>query len=79
MGNVHTWIVTKKEKYVTVLEGGVEFTIPSYPGYYPSAALDYPKVWLKKESQHKAEILEHDVSARVVQVIKGFIIEALDE
>ena len=32
-GNGHAGIVTKKGKYISVLEGGIEFTIMSHPRY----------------------------------------------
>ena len=57
-------------------EGGVKFTIPAHPGSAPS---DDPKVLAKEEAQHKSKILDHDVCARVVQVMNYFIDEAVYE
>ena len=76
--NGHIGIIIKKVKYVRVSEGGVEFTIPAHPGYYPSSALDDTKVLAKKEPQHKPNILEHYLCAGVVQVMKYFIFKAIE-
>ena len=78
-GNGLAGIVIKNEKYVTVSGGGVEFTITDYPGYYPAAAWDDTKVRAKEEAQHKENILDHDVCAGVVKVMKDFIVEEVDE
>ena len=67
------------DTYVTVSEGGVEFTIPAYPGYYPAATSDDPKVRAKEESQQKAKILEQYVCTGFVQDMMDFIAKAVDE
>ena len=48
-GGGHAGIVIKKGKYVTVLKGEVEFTIPSHTEHYPAADLDDPNVQSKEE------------------------------
>ena len=67
------------DTYVTVSEGGVEFTIPAYPGYYPAATSDDIKVRAKEESQQKAKILEQYVCTGFVQDMMDFIAKAVDE
>ena len=53
--------------------------ILDHPGHFPADASDDPKVGSKEEGQFKAKILEHDVCTGAIQVMKDFIVEAVNE
>ena len=75
----HVGIVIPDAKYVLVSDGGVSFTVPAHPGHYPASASDDPKIRAKEEAQHKGKLREFAECAGVLQVVKDFIVEAVDE
>ena len=72
----HIGIVIPDAKYVFVLNGGVSFMVPAYPGHYLASALDDPKICAKEEAQHKGKLRKY---AECAGVIKNFIVKAVDE
>ena len=75
----HAGLIIEESKYITVSNGGVTFNIPAHPGMYPETVSDDVKVRASEEAKHKGLILEHEVCAGVEQVMKDFIVEAVDE
>ena len=75
----HAGLIIPRAKYITVSDGGVEFTVPHHLGHYPLNASDDPKVRARQEGEHKGKVKEHDICAGVMQVMKDLIIEAVDE
>ena len=72
-------LIIEQSKYVTVSKGGVTFDIPAYPGMYPTAVSDDVKVRASEEAKHKGLILQYEICAGVEQVMKDFIVEAIDK
>ena len=72
-------LIIESVKYITVSTGGVTFDIPAHPGMYPTAVSNDAKVRASEEAKHKCQILQHEICAGVGQVMKDFIVEAVDE
>ena len=75
----HSGLIIPKDKYITVSDGDAEFIVPPHPGHYPINASDDPKVRARQEGEHKGKMKEHDICAGVMEVMKDFIVEAVDE
>ena len=77
--NGHTGTVVVKDTYITCSEGGAEFNIPVHPGPYPATVSNTPEVRAGEEAAHKANIVEYETCAGIVQVIKDHIVASVDE
>ena len=75
----HAGLIIEEAKYIAVSNGGVTFNIPAHPGMYPTAVSDDAKIRASKEAKHKGLILQHEICAGVEQVMKDFIVEAIDD